>query len=136
MKINKHYFGAYMNSGDWSIIHWAGFKTDVAKLQRRSEVGVFSFYPVPVPGFEINQKAMSWLKRSNSAFVADMYKDCEGAYFVALKQSGKLDVFQLLPENLAKFQDVWIRIIFVFEEKTRIRTSAEDVFLFVGDFID
>jgi len=124
MKINKHYFGAYQDG----IIHWAGSKTDLAELRRRSKVDIFSFYPVPIPEFEVNQEILSWLKKSNSAFAADMYEDCDGAYFVAPKQSGELDVFQLVSENLAKFKDVWIRVIFVFEEKTRIKTLADDIF--------
>lgn len=140
---NEHFVGGYKYGGEYQIIHWAGKDADVKELERRSEIGVKRFFPVPFAYFEKDTEVAEILSHANS-FTEDMYAACNSAYAVFPHKDGnniiqlqisKLNNADSLAESVAlaaqaNGQDgAWLRIIFVYCENERIKTTAEDVFL-------
>ena len=138
MFIPKHYFGAYLDGGYWSIIHWAGVGTDVEELKRRSKIEVSWTFPAPFK----HRKDLELKKLLGECYydpeiIGNEYLDCDGAYIVSVV-NGEIRCRQLLScrdlREAAGDGLTEARLVLVFcKESRKIKTAGFDLF-FPQDF--
>ncbi|MFH1029815.1 MAG: hypothetical protein V1770_00970 [bacterium] len=79
-KVYEHYFGAYNDGGEYSLIHWTGKKHEFEELKKRSSVEPIIWFPYPKRDFCLDNDVLNILGKANSAFAAVYYRDCQGAF--------------------------------------------------------
>jgi len=133
----KHHFGAYLDGGYWSIIHWAGKGTDVEELKRHSEVEVSWMFPAPFD-HKKDPKLKRLLEESYNGIekVGEEYLDCDGAYIVSVVDK-EIRCRQLLScrdlREAAGDGFTEARLVFVFCIEGKLKTLGFDLF-FPPDF--